>query len=110
MSRGVPYAKPPPSTKTSTSLHAGGRVADDDADVGDGTQVSATQTFDRPQRPHVLLGARLRRPPAGRGYAGSRWGSASLERSWITALVWIWHTRLSVMPRMPPISPRVRPS
>ncbi len=30
--------------------------------------------------------------------------------SWSTALVWIWHTRLSVTPRTWPISARVKPS
>src|SRR5580704_1982361 len=51
----------------------------------------------------LALGASGRRPAAsGR--------SASLARSCRTALVWIWHTRLSVTPRMSPISARVRPS
>jgi hypothetical protein len=46
----------------------------------------------------------------GNGYAGSRSTAASFERRWITALVWIWHTRLSVTLRTWPISARVRPS
>src|SRR5581483_2371008 len=36
--------------------------------------------------------------------------STSCRRSWLTALVWIWHTRDSVTPRISPISARVRPS
>ena len=44
------------------------------------------------------------------GQAGSRSLAAMRERNWSTALVWIWHTRLSVTPSTSPISARVRPS
>ncbi len=37
-------------------------------------------------------------------------GSTRRERSWRIALVWIWHTRLSVTPSTSPISASVRPS
>ena len=39
-----------------------------------------------------------------------RSGSAKRDRSWRIALVWIWHTRLSVTLSTSPISASVRPS
>ncbi len=42
------------------------------------------------------------------GYAGSRSEAEMRERSCKTALVWIWQTRLSVMPRIWPIWLSVR--
>jgi hypothetical protein len=52
----------------------------------------------------------LTRGGSGEGPAQSLLPSASLPRSWSTALVCIWQMRLSVTPRTWPISARVRPS
>ena len=60
-------------------------------------------------RASVTARDRGRRPPRP-GYAGSRSEAARRDRSWSTAFVWIWHTRLSVTPRTWPISARVKPS
>ena len=65
------------------------------------SRVSARRCSD-PERPSAagVRQAWARRSPV----------STSRERSWSTALVWIWHTRLSVTPRISPIWARVRPS
>ena len=73
---------------------------------------------DRTGAPHHCQGP-VREPKRGSLHArprycrtepGSRSESDRRPRSWRIALVWIWHTRLSVTLRMPPISASVSPS
>ena len=49
-------------------------------------------------------------PPAREPQADSLSATSIRPRSCNTALVWIWHTRLSVTPRTCPISASVSPS
>ena len=57
--------------------------------------------------PGMVLEDPQRSPP---GQAVSLSGTNIRARSCSTALVWIWHTRLSVTPRTWPISANVKPS
>src|SRR5687767_1527685 len=92
---------------STTSAATGGRY------VGPGSGTARNTAARATARTGGLLGG-----AAGQGgsavrrklQASSRSGSAILDRSWSTALVWIWHTRLSVTPSTSPISARVRPS
>ena len=73
--------------------------------AGEQLQAGSARALAAPAAPAAV--PRQSAPGSTRTVSGR---SASFERSWRSALVWIWHTLLSVTPSTWPISVSVRPS